>query len=287
MTSPELRERLTRFRDEAAELGIPADEVDRWIDMVRPCAVLSTRDDGPVAARFGGPVLLPTGTPHPPFPYVASIDLAALPQGSTDLPLPRDGRLLLFAWPRDRGDLTAHGAVVHVPAGAPTEEHDPYAWDPDGIPEEREVADAFPQGELRARTEPSLPYHYEVELPDGDLEPLPGFPHAEELAEEWEMACRYLDLRGPLHIGGYADEEMVHLDPLAGLVRCAVEQASEGGRGGGEPVSENVEDWVLLASWSPDLGDVAAGSSVHWAIQRKDLETGRFDRTFTNVYWNP
>ncbi|CAL9607058.1 hypothetical protein SUDANB43_05523 [Streptomyces sp. enrichment culture] len=52
-------------------------------------------------------------------------------------------------------------------------------------------------------------------------------------------------------------------------------------------MSENVEDWVLLASWSPGLGDVPAGSSVHWAIQRKDLEAGRFDRTFTDVYWNP
>ncbi|MFK4797350.1 hypothetical protein ACI3K5_01515 [Streptomyces sp. MPA0124] len=100
VTSEKLRERLARFRDEAVQLDIPADEVDRWMDMVRPCAVLSTRDDGPVAARFGGPVLLPVGTPHPPFPYVASIDLAALPQASADLPLPDDGRLLLFACPR-------------------------------------------------------------------------------------------------------------------------------------------------------------------------------------------
>ncbi|MFR0355142.1 DUF1963 domain-containing protein [Streptomyces sediminimaris] len=287
MTSEELRERLTRFRDEAIQLGIPAEEADRWIDMVRPCAVLSTRQDGPVAARFGGPVLLPADTPHPLFPHVASIDLAALPPASTDLPLPSDGHLLLFAWPRDRGDLTDHGAVVHVPAGTPVKEHDRYAWDPYGVPEEREVADAFPQGELRVRTEPSLPYHYAVELPDGDLQPLPGFPHAEELAEEWEMACRYLDLRGPLHMGGYADEEMVDLDPLEGLVRCAVEQAAKGRWGDGEPASEVVGDWVLLASWSPDLGEVAAGSSVHWAIQRKDLEAGRFDRTFTSVYWNP
>ncbi|MCC8341132.1 hypothetical protein LMJ38_35165 [Streptomyces sp. R1] len=122
------------------------------MDMVRPCAVLSTRDDGPVAARFGGPVLLPVGTPHPPFPYVASIDLAALPQASTDL-----------------------------------------------------------------------------------------------------------------------------------LCRTTAAYSSSPGRA----VSENVEDWVLLASWSPGLGDVPAGSSVHWAIQRKDLEAGRFDRTFTDVYWNP
>ncbi|MGW7516313.1 DUF1963 domain-containing protein [Streptomyces sp. NPDC054796] len=287
MTFEELRERLTRFRDEAVEREIPAEEVDRWIGMVRPCAVLSEREDGPVAARFGGPALLPAGVPHPPFPYVASVDLAALPPGSTDLPLPSDGNLLLFAWPRDRGDLTSHGAAVHVPAGMPVEERDRYAWDPSGIPEEREIADAFPRGELRVRTEPSLPYHYAVELPDGDLEPLPGFPDAEELADEWEMACRYLDLRGPLHIGGYADEEMVDLDPLEGLVDCAVEQAAEGRWGGGEPVSENVGDWVLLASWTPGLGDVEAGSSVHWAIQRKDLEAGRFERTFTDVYWNP
>ena len=286
MNIEELRERLISFREAAVDLEIPAEEVDRWIGMVRPSAVLSEGKGDVVAARFGGPARLPVGAPHPPYPYVAAVDLAALPQGSTDLPLPSDGHLLLFAWPRDEGDGASHGEVVYVPAGTPVAEWDKHDWDPEETPEDREIVDAFPEGDLRVRTEPSLPYHFLVELPDGDLAPLPGFPHSEELAEEWESACRYLDLRGPLHIGGYADEEAIDLDPLETIVHCARAQAEQRG---GEPVSENVEDWALLASWSPDLHlrDVAAGSSVHWAIQRKDLAAGRFERTFTTVYWNP
>ncbi|MEW2706626.1 MULTISPECIES: DUF1963 domain-containing protein [Streptomyces] len=287
MIIAELRQRLAPFREAALELGIPADETDRWIDLIRPCAVFSTREDGPVAARLGGPALLPAGAPHPPFPFVASVDLAALPAGPAALPLPGDGHLLFFAWPRDRGNLTSHGTAVHVPAGVPTDAHGPYAWSPECGPEEREIVDAFPRGELRVRTEPSLPYHSLVDLPDGDLEPLPGFPHSEELAEEWENACRYLDLRGPLHLGGYADQEAIDVDPLEGLIHCAVDEAARGRWGGGRPVPEDVEEWALLASWSPALGRVEAGSSVHWAIPHEDLAAGRFDRTFTDVYWNP
>ncbi|MFE7670947.1 DUF1963 domain-containing protein [Streptomyces albidoflavus] len=287
MTTAELCRRLAPFRQAAAELDVPAEEIDRWIGLVRPCEVLSTREDGPVAARLGGPALLPAGDPHPPFPFVASVDLAALPESPAGLPLPRDGHLLLFAWPRDRGNGTSHGAAVHVPADAVTAAHGPYAWDPACGPEEREIVDAFPRGALRVRTEPSLPYHFLVDLPSGDLEPLPGFPHSEELAEEWESACRYLDLRGPLHLGGYADQEAIAVDPMEELVSGAVREASRGRWGGGRAVPERVEEWALLASWSPDLGRVEAGSSVHWAIPYEDLAAGRFDRTFTDVYWNP
>ncbi|MGW1025411.1 hypothetical protein ACWD4J_17175 [Streptomyces sp. NPDC002577] len=54
--------------------------------------------------RFGGRLLLPADTPDPAHPFVASIDLAALPADATDLPLPPDGRLLLFAFPETEGD---------------------------------------------------------------------------------------------------------------------------------------------------------------------------------------
>lgn len=34
----ELRERLRPFHDEALAQGIPADDVDRWVAVARPCA---------------------------------------------------------------------------------------------------------------------------------------------------------------------------------------------------------------------------------------------------------
>ncbi|MER7727885.1 DUF1963 domain-containing protein [Streptomyces sp. NPDC096323] len=281
MTDDELREALIPFRTRAVEEGypwedidpLPVEEVDRWIGHVRPCAVLTRGGAGPVAGRFGGPLLLPAGVPDPGHPYLASVDFAALPKDATDLPLPPDGRLLLFASLDETDGDGNCGEAFYVPAGTPVEARDKNAWK--GYPGDddyQEIVGSYPQGELRARTEPDLPYH-----------PLPGFPHADELATVW---CDASDRTGHLQIGGYADQEDSDRNPLETVASRAARQAKRGRWGGDEPVSDAVEDWVLLAHWNPDISG-REGADVQWGIRRADLEARRFDRTFSTVYWNP
>ncbi|MFK4105489.1 DUF1963 domain-containing protein [Streptomyces sp. NPDC019531] len=288
MTPEEMRNNLRPFRDKAIARGIAVGDVERWMDTARPCATLAEGGDGPVVGRFGGPLLLPAGMPHPFHPFVASIDLAALPADATDLPLPPDGRLLLFAYPEDFGDLSDMGNVVHVPQGTVVEERDKdgWAWFEDDD-EYQEVFAQFPQGPLRATVDVSLPYHYWVEIPEDPCSaPLPGHPRSEELAAVWEETYDDIASSGPLQLGGYATEEVVETDPVGKAVRCAVKEAEAGRWGGGEPVSDDVADWVLLADWDPWI-DGLEGATVHWAIQRADLAARRFDRAFTTVFRNP
>ena len=121
---PELRDRLTPFRDKAIARGIPSDDVERWLDTARPCATLAQEGDGPVVGRFGGPLMLPADAPDHSFPFVGSVDLAALPDDATDLPLPPDGHLLLFAFPEDEGDRestrlnSSHTVLSRMPSSA-------------------------------------------------------------------------------------------------------------------------------------------------------------------------
>lgn len=284
-----LREKLSPFRAKAVEEGEPAEEVDRWIDQAaRPCAFLTDQGDGPVVGRFGGPLLLPAGVPTPDRPYIASVDLAALPKDATDLHLPPDGTLLLFAdltnWGVDTDD---RGPAIYVPAGTPVEERDRNAWHSAGnIEDDQRISESLPQCDLRVRTEPDLPHYGWVRLPDGKVEPL---PYAGILAEVWGYTAwdrLGISQWSPLlQIGGYPDHECAETDPMTTVASNAAFEAEEGHWGGGEPVSGAVEDWVLLASWTsfhkPD------GMTVHWGIQRADLAARRFDRTFATLEWNP
>lgn len=287
--NPEMRDRLSPFRDKAIARGIPADDVERWLATARPCLTL-TRDgdgdgDGPVVGRFGGPLLLPADTPDPEHPFVASIDLAALPAGATDLPLPPDGQLLFFAFPETDDEST--GSVVYVPVGSAVVERDKLAWDSFGWEENEEMLKAFPQGPLRATADVSLPCHKSVVQPGMPWGgPHPGHPRSEELVAVWESTRADIAPAGPLQIGGYADEEAIDTDPVDQAVDKAV-KAAEAGQWDG-PVSDDVSDWVLLADWATGM-DVEGWESatVHWVIQREDLAARRFDRSFTSVYWNP
>ncbi|MGY1503391.1 DUF1963 domain-containing protein [Streptomyces sp. QTS52] len=287
--TPETRDLLRPFRDEATARDIPVDDVERWLGTARRCAVM-TRDgngDGPVVGRFGGPLLLPADVPDPAYPFVASIDLAALPADATDLPLPPDGHLLLFAFPEAADDYGTMGSVVYVPAGTAVTERDRNAWNPYDIEDYEAMFEEFPQGPLRATAGVSLPYHHAVEYLDKPGSgPLPGHPRAEELVEVWENTHDVIAPEGPLQIGGYAWEEAIYTDPIAAAASSAV-KAAEAGRWGG-PVSGDVSDWVLLADWYAGV-DVQGWESatVHWAIQREDLAARRFDRAFTSVFWNP
>lgn len=281
VTDDKLREMLIPFRTRAVEEGdewedidpLPADEVDRWIGHVRPCAVLTVGGDGPVAGSYGGPLLLPADVPDPEYPYLASIDLAALPKDATDIPLPPDGRLLLFASLDEPDGEGNYGQAIYVPAGTPVAERDKNTWK--GYPGDdyyQAIVGAYPQGELRASTQPDLPYHS-----------LPGFPNADELVTVW---CAASDRTGHLQVGGYAGDEDSSRDPLESVASSAVHEVRRRGWGGGEPVSPATEDWVLLAHWNPDITG-REGADVHWGIQRADLEARRFDRAFSTVFWNP
>ncbi|MFF1747399.1 DUF1963 domain-containing protein [Streptomyces mirabilis] len=253
----------------------------------RPCATLTRDGDGPVVGRFGGPLLLTPDSPDPAHPFVASIDLAVLPADTTDLPLPPDGHLLLFAFPETADYYETMGSVVYVPVGTAVTERDRNAWNSSGNEEYEAMFEAFPQGPLRVTTDVSLPYHHAVDLSEEPWsEPLPGHPRSEELVEVWQNSYADIAPAGPLQIGGYADEEAVFTDPVADAVSMVV-KAVEVGRWDG-PVSDDVSDWVLLADWRAGM-DVQGWESatVHWVIQREDLAARRFDRAFTKVFWNP
>jgi hypothetical protein len=267
---------LEQFRADALARDIPSSDVERWTDLVRPCALLTESDDGPVVGRFGGPVSLPAGAPDPQYPLIATIDLAALPAGVTDLPLPSGGTLLLFGFPEEDG----MGEVMYVPAGAAVEERAQYPeWFP---PDEDEYAGVYaelPRGDLHLTADVSLPYVGYVELPRPPwTEPLPGHPHSEALASVWE------DQWGgaPLLIGGYGT------DYNGGdACRAAATSAALASRAGHRPgeTSDKAEDWVLLAEAQVDRP--GAGAGIFWAIERDDLVAQRFDRAYTVVDWNP
>ncbi|KIF69081.1 hypothetical protein HY68_11555 [Streptomyces sp. AcH 505] len=270
---PEMLDKLGPFREEALARGIPSDDVERWIGIARPCATLSEARNGPVVAQFGGPLMLPVDTPDPRFPFVASIDCAALPEGVTDLPLPPDGQLLLFAFP-DNEEIASMGEVVYIPAGAAVEERAKDAHFFAEIPDYREVCQAFPQGPLTiAAANVSLPYHCWIELPDEPWSaPLPGHPHSEQLLAVWLDKEEDITTPGALQIGGYAWDEYTEIDPVAKAASLAAEQPGE--------------DWVLLAQWDPGISG-REGTSVHWVIRRNDLAARRFDQVQVGVFWNP
>jgi hypothetical protein len=257
---------LDQIRTEALEQDIPADEVERWLELVRPCALLTGGGDGPVVGRFGGPVRLPSDVEDPRFPLIATIDCAALPAAATDLPLPADGRLLLFGFPDSDGNDSSMGDVVHVRAGADVTERAPYPPDYP-LDENAEIYQELPQGELCLTADVSLPFVGTVE-----------HPHSEELAEVWA------DQWGgaPLLVGGYGTD-FNGGDALEAATYFAVAAERAGRRPG--TTSSSADDWVLLAECN--VSRPGGGAAIFWAIQRDDLIAQRFDRAHVVVDWNP
>lgn len=267
-------DKLSPFREEAIARGIPSDDVERWLGIARPCATLSAAGDEPVVARFGGPLMLPVDAPDPRFPFVASLDCAALREGVTDLPLPTDGQLLLFAFP-DNEDNASMGEVLYIPAGAAVEERAKDSHFFATIPDYQAVCEAFPEGPLSVTADVSLPYHCWTEIPaDPWYTPLPGHPRSEQLLAVWLDKGEEIAAPGLLQVGGYAWDEYNEFDPVAAAAALAAEQAAGAG------------DWVLLAQWDPSIRG-REGTRVHWAIRRDDLAARRFDRVQVGVFWNP
>ncbi|MFD5029433.1 DUF1963 domain-containing protein [Streptomyces sp. NPDC058405] len=279
----EMLEKLGPFREEALARDIPSDDVERWIGFARPCATLSAVENGPVVAQFGGPLMLPVDAPAPRFPFVASIDCAALPEGATDLLLPPDGQLLLFAFPDNEHNVSM-GEVLYVPAGTIVEERAKDSHFFAEIPEYWEICRAFPQGPLRMTANVSLPYHCWTEILDEPWHaPLPGHPYSEQLRDVWLDKEKDITARGPLRVGGYASDERNELDPVAEAASLAVQQAGERA---GTGTAHAAEDWVLLAEWHPGISG-REGATVHWVIRRDDLAARRFGQVRVTVFWNP
>src|SRR6185437_12684869 len=108
----------------------------------------------------------------------ATIDCAALPADATDLPLPADGRLLLFGFPDSDGNDSSMGEVVHVPAGAAVTERVTYPPDYP-LDVNAEIYQELPQGDLRLTADVSLPFVGMVELKEPPWSAsLPGHPHS-------------------------------------------------------------------------------------------------------------
>ncbi|MFH9732645.1 hypothetical protein [Streptomyces sp. NPDC017260] len=283
--------KLDRFRDAALAHGIPAADVERWLGLARPCLTLASDVDGPVVGHFGTPVMLPPDVALPrlhdvPFGelsddpsgepvyehLVATLDLAALPEGVTNLPLPPDGRLLLFAWPAleaSEDDSCTSGSAVYVPAGTVVEEREvEYDYEPD-----HELGDVDFDGELRGE----LRVKYDVSLPDYDNfdgDPLLGeHPRARELREVWsKVRADGYWYKGPqLQIGGYALDAQGWGDPVRG---CAYAAGDDG------PGREN---WALLAQWHPGMYNLES-VTMYWAMSGQDLVDRRFTAARVTMY---
>ncbi|WP_211240115.1 DUF1963 domain-containing protein, partial [Promicromonospora kroppenstedtii] len=264
---------LDRFREQALDRGVPADDVDRWLGLARPVLRTAPGGGGPVVGRFGTPLLLPPDVPTPATVYgpdhsdeyqlIVTLDLAAIARGATDLPLPPDGQLLLFANVQLEDELLPGGAV-YVPAGAPVEERE---VSPDYEPYEYDSPESLDEA---LRRTPDLRLVPGVSLPSCPLDAESGaaHPHATTLQEVWSEQS---DEGGEWALGGHAYDFDGYGDPAWG---SAFQWPSE-------PWSRP-EDWVVLAQW---VG-VPMGI-LYWTITRQDLAARRFDRVVVQMYANP
>jgi len=159
------------FRDAARAAGLPDETIDWWLPLARPRLHLSAEGDGPVLGRFGGTAAAPLGQ----LTFLASVDLAAIPAGSHDLDLPRDGHLLFYS----EQDITPEKfALVHASA----------------LPE---LEGSVPLYGRVAWMLPAERWESTIELPDGD--------HDEQAIREVVDGLHYDD--GILAaIGGYGLE---------------------------------------------------------------------------------
>ncbi|WP_047870389.1 DUF1963 domain-containing protein [Nocardiopsis sp. RV163] len=266
---------LDRFREQALDRGVPADDVDRWLGLARPKLRTARDGGGTVVGRLGSPLMLPPDAPTPgtlwgddpdnrdDHQLIATLDLAAIPPEATDIPLPPDGRLLLFA-NVELDEFVIPGGAVYVPAGTPVEEresspgYEPYEYDsPEDLDEELRRT-----GDLRLVPGVGLPSCPVEE------EALALHPRAETLRKIWSEQS---DGGGEWQIGGYAADFDGYGDP------ARASAFPEEGEQWSSP-----EDWVLLAQW---VG-VPMGI-LYWTITRQDLKERRFDRVVVQMYSNP
>lgn len=173
--------RLQAYRDAAARQAVPQHVIDWSLELARPRIELRPAggDGGPVVGQYGGRPSLPAHIEWSGFPeFIASVDLAALPAGVLDIPLPEDGHLLFFANRRDPTLIVEEdNRVVYVPAGTAT-----------------------------AKTSDSIPLYGLVDwnMPGDCFDVVLADEEREGLFDQYELG--YLDdsTAGELTLGGYA-----------------------------------------------------------------------------------
>ncbi|MER6715341.1 DUF1963 domain-containing protein [Streptomyces sp. NPDC000877] len=264
-------DRLNRFRAEAASRGLPSEEVEEWIRVALPAVYMAEGGDGPLVARVGGDPLLPHGVPKPSVPFVASVDLAALPPGATNLPLPTDGHLLFFSGSDVHGvEGQVPDAVLYVAPGTPTVPS----------PLEHSRREAYRPRELRTvwhQPSAQMPESFALDR-WGDFPEDEQFELADELSDAWADVGGYRPA-WTLQLGGHP------VSPQNDPVHYA-RGPEEGGPSeqGGTAHGEGARDWALLGTWrcGDDVTELDSGVA-HWVIRHRDLAARRFDRVHRYV----
>ncbi|MGW2099602.1 DUF1963 domain-containing protein [Streptomyces olivaceoviridis] len=264
-------DRMNRFRAEAASRGLPTEEVEQWIRVARPAMYLAEGGDGPLVARVGGDPLLPHGAPRPSEPFVASVDLAALPPGATGLPLPADGHLLLFSGTDVHGiGGQVSDAVLYVPAGTPAAPSPlGHSWREPYRPRELRTVWHQPSAQMPE----SFALDRWGEFPEDEQ-----FELADELADAWADGGGYRP-SWALQIGGHP------VSPQNDPVHYARGPEEAGPtEQGGSVHGEGADDWALLATWrcGDDVTELDSGVA-HWVVRRRDVADRRFDRVHRYV----
>ncbi|MDT0440289.1 MULTISPECIES: DUF1963 domain-containing protein [Streptomyces] len=114
---------LEEFRKRAGECNMPDKSIEYWVGIARPCLCLRTDGEGPVVGYFGGRPALPKSVAWPAgHAHLASLDLASIPKGATDLDLPAEGTLVFMAVP---GLASGAGRVIYAPTGVALTEAEP------------------------------------------------------------------------------------------------------------------------------------------------------------------
>ncbi|NUO58555.1 MAG: DUF1963 domain-containing protein [Hamadaea sp.] len=283
-----------QFRRAALALGIPDEEVSRFIQHLRLSIQLSGGSDGVPVGQFGGLPRLPVGMDWPSdgvglLPFVFSVDCAALP--SVDgFGLPANGSLLFFM-NHEQAVATGerrYGRVVYVPVGAETEVAQ-------GAIDDELVGERY---DLGATLRAEFPDWFgsadeadeEDEEDEDDLSPFQqelardlerDLPHLAELCalarDLWPPSDGYVSA----YIGGYADAE---------VIGSIAEQTLAGREKNGEiviPVAawySHVEkethrltnEWVSLARFPVD-NEFYYRSDGSFVIRHHDLAAGRLD----------
>jgi hypothetical protein len=283
-----------QFRSAALALNLPADEVERFIELLRFSIALggSSASDGARVGQFGGLPRLPVRADGQPdgfshLPFVFSLDCAALPRVE-GFALPVDGSLLFFL--DHDGDHLATGTgnkqyarVVHLPAGTETAVAEPAH--PELVSEQYDV------GATLVATLPDC-----LEMDDDDMSSFQqrmardlrsGLPHLEDLSaladELWPPYRRLASA----FLGGYVDD-----DVLVDIAERNLRERVDGGKAAvpraewwplvHEEQRRLTNEWTSLATF-PLAEDYYYGN---FSIRHDDLAAGRFDKMVSLTWFS-
>lgn len=291
------------FTAAARECGVSDASLALILKHLRPAYGLGA-GDSPEVGHLGGYPELPVGMTYDGRRvFVASIDLAALPEHDLDTGLPREGRLLLFTdtwdsltqldWP---DGPPSPPFALYIPPGTET-----VAWDPSAAGEFFDEEYVLERRPLGAETIWDMDYDMDVadfhRAPaDMDPEERERYDEAvalQEAAEEFRslaghVSCLNLGGWGELKLGGVAHPQQEEVETeVANRVGRRKKRRAEYGKAphpdeyeaGPDTGEEQEAAWKPLAeAGQADLFDEGDGS-LYWMVPRADLAVPRFDRT--------